>query len=404
MNEQEARFLLDHADWVSEVTLKLSEGHSELSLRQKLERDLTPEFCRVLLDCATARNRFSQKLWRGEDWLLSGTAGEQASPWQIARWRAQALGEAGREGGKLVEVGCSVGGDTGFLTRHFEVTAYEMDPGRALLCPFNVNLAGRAERLNVVTEEVRLEALSGNILFCDPARRSHKRLSSPSEWSPPLHAVLDSHTSGRFAWVAVKCAPGLDLDELPQEMQASFLSLDGDLKECFLLAGDGPTGSQAVLLQRDGSATIYCTRGEDIPEALPAPGKYLFNPNPAILRASALDALAMELGAGQPHPRIGYLVGPIPYHGPAAQGFLITDTFPLKWPTLKRRLSSTGWSEYEYLGRGVPFGQTEVRAKLPKLSKGKGEPKRGAVVIYRDHYGYTVVLGERIAGTDSKAL
>lgn len=396
--------MLDHAARVGEITIELSAGRNELSLRQRLEREFTPEFCRVLLDCATARNRFSQKFWRGDEWLLSGTAGEQASPWQIARWRAETLGEVAGGGGKLVEVGCSVGGDTGFLTRHFQVTAYEMDPGRALLCPFNVALVGEPERLKVFADEAALHELQGDILYCDPARRSHKRLSSPTEWSPPLQSVLDCQARGRFEKVAVKCAPGLDLAELPADVQASFLSLEGDLKECFLLAGGRHKGSEAVLLQRDGSWLTYRTHGEDIPEAMPAPGKFLYNPNPAILRASALDALARELEAGQPHPRIGYLVGSIPYHGPAADGFVVTDTFALKWPLLKKRLSGLGWSEYEYLGRGVPFSQAEVRAKLPKLSRGKGEPKRGAIVIYRSHQGYTVVLGERIAGPDSKAL
>ena len=98
------------------------------------------------------------------------------------------------------------------------------------------------------------------------------------------------------------------------------------------------------------------------------------------------------------HPKIGYLVGERACQNSTAQSFQILETFPLNWAILKKKLQATGWTEYEYLARGVPFSQTDIRNKLPKLKRRnkKQTAKRGAVIVYRDESDYRVVLGVRV--------
>lgn len=396
---EQARFLVDNPEAVETATLALERGAPPLTLRAQLEREYAPEYCRALLDCAQARLRFADKLKDGRHWLLTGTAAEQASSWPMARWRAERLKTA-RPNASVLELGCGIGGDTVFLTQVSTVTAFEQCPARTLLCRYNVEKFGRSEHLTLENSEAELEALEGEILYCDPSRRSHKRISSPQDWEPPLSRVLSLLESKRFPLVAVKCAPGLDLTQLSLSdfpLEISFLSVNGDLKECFILAGTESGKKQAVLLSSQSDSVInFCSNKREIPPANPEPGLYLHNPDPAVLRAEALDTLAEQLKAGQPHPKIGYLIGSSPCPDTAAQSFLIEDSFPLRWADLKKRVARSGWSEFEYLGRGVPFGQAEVRAELPRLKRGKSAPKRGSIIIYREHDGYRAVLATRV--------
>lgn len=399
MQADQARFLVDNPLAAERATLSLERGIPLLTLRKMLEREHDPDQCRALLDCAQARLRFAQKLERAHLWLLTGTAAEQASPWPVAHWRAERLSLL-RPASTVVEFGCGIGGDTVFLTRKLTVRALERCPARALLCSYNVETLGCRDRFTLEGSTRELEALEGEVLYCDPARRSHQRLSSFHEWEPPLPRVLSLISTGRFAIVAVKCAPGLDLDLPPLadlRFEASFISVNGELKECFLIAGSGSSAKRAVMLSSEGGAPITLeSSGIEIPPAAPRSGLYLHNPDPAVLRAKALDTLAVGLKAGQPHRKIGYLIGPTPCPDQRAQSFLIEDSFPLKWSHLKKRMSQSGWSEFEYLGRGVPFSQEEVRAKLPRLKRGKGAVHRGTIVVYREDQGYRVIMARRV--------
>lgn len=385
---------------MEEAFQMISVGQSPFHIRALLESQFCPSTCLAIIDHLTCRHRYREKFEEPAKWLFTRTAAEQASDSRIARWRAQLLA-AEQPGGSLQELGCGIGGDTVFLSRRFKMTAYEQDPARALLAQANLESLGTARQGRVLHQTVSCQSLEGELLFVDPARRESGRISSPQEWLPPLSEVLACYTQKRFHTVAVKCAPGLkarEIDELPPGTRCYFLSVDGQLKEAFLLLDQGQSASLslAVMFEGQSEPVVLGSQNLSIPLTSPQAGQYLHNPNPAILRARALDSLAQLLQSSLLHPKIGYLVGPSPAQAHYAQSFLIQDHFPLSWSVLKKKLSRTPWTEYEYLGRGVPFSQLEVRQKLPKLkSKGKNKSQGGCVIIYRDEEGYGVILAER---------
>ena len=362
---------------------------SPITLRNKLERDHPAEVCRAFLDCLTSREHFQDKFWRASDWLLTREAAEQASHWLISRWRAQHLS------GDLTEVGCGIGGDSVFLSQSTNLTCFEKEPARTLLARSNIEQLGQGAL--VECREVHLRDLTGEVLFCDPARRASGRIHNPDDWQPSLSEVASCFTSGRFTRVLIKTAPGIKdeaLSELPSP-ETTFISVDGQLKEAQVHLGGVAQEKAAVLLTTGSELPLtYKTKYNSIPIEQPAAGRYLFNPDPAILRADALDHLAEEIDAGIVHPKIGYLVGAKPASSPAFTSFKILDTFALNWSHLKKWIKQSDWTDYEYLGRGVPFSQPEVRKKLPRL-KSKKPYLRGSVIIYRTDSGYQVVVAQR---------
>lgn len=371
---------------------------SVLSVRAVLEEVFEPELCLGVIDLISCRHRYRDKFWSAEQMILSREAAEQATPSSIASWRAQNLASLDA-GGTLIELGCGLGGDTVYLSKKFQVTSYESDPARALMAQENIARLGVARTAKVVSQEVTVGELQGDLLFVDPARRKGARIHDPDRWSPPLSEVLACYNNKRFSRVAIKCAPGLkdsSLESIGSNYTLTFIAIGDELKEAFLLLHPEGSGQRvAVILGTHDDDPITLTGdGGSIPIGEPVVGGYLHNPNPAVLRARALDTLAEQLDASIVHPQIGYLVGPQPAPGSVASSFEILGHLPLDWKKLKRELAALPWSEYEYLGRGVPFSQVQVRNRLGKL-KPQRRPCRGSVIIYRTDDGYRVVLGRR---------
>lgn len=401
MDLEQVRSLIEVAEHpaLAEATEWFVQGRSGLEIRARLEQTFETSTCLAVMDCVSCRLRYANKFWQPERWLLSREPAEQATDSRIARWRAEALGQLGLT--ELTELGCGLGGDTVFLSEHFRVKALERSPARSELARYNLSQLGSGDAV-VESRSVDCSSLRGELLFVDPARRDGVRISNPGEWQPPLADVASSFGEGRFRAVAVKCAPGLKEADLPdQPATIAFVSVEGQLKEAFLLLqGDLERKRLAVLFEKGSAQPLTLTgRGEAIDVGVPQIGSYLHNPDPAILRAGALDSLAERLKASIVHPKIGYLTSDGPCDDGCANSFLIADRFPLNWKILKRKLLQTGWTEYEYLGRGVPFSQPDVRKKLGRLKRPKDRASvRGSVIMYRTDTDYTVVLGTRVPG------
>lgn len=384
---------------IQEAVKQIAEGVEPFKIRATLERNFPPQVCLDLMDCLSSRRRYQDKFWKVENWALTRTAAEQATDSRLARWRSRFLGELAPES-RLTELGCGLGGDSVFLAQKFALEAYEVHPARAALAEHNISQVTQPSRpFEIHNRECDVNSLHGDILFCDPARRGQERLTEPEDWLPPLSQVLAAYSEKRFHTVAIKCAPGLRLEKLEPmkaQMSVTFLSICGALKECFLLLNPHESSIRALLFDQAGDPVSFQSLGEDITLRHPKEGDFLHNPDPAVLRAEALDTLARELQAGIVHPKIGYLVGPNPCSTSAAHSFRILEHFRLNWTQLKKRFRATDWTEFEYLGRGVPFSQGDVRKRLGKLSRRKGQTaKKGSLIIYRGESGYQVVLGQR---------
>jgi len=382
---------------VADLVERLAEGCSPLQARTYLEKEYEPETCLALLDCASCRIRYGDKFEQPHRWLLTREAAEQASHQAVARWRAQWLKDTfGPE--SITELGCGIGGDSVYLARTAEMTSFEQCPARTLLALHNLESVTPGSKATVLNREVNCKELNGELLYCDPARRGETRLSRPEDWLPPLPHIVECFNRSRFTTVLVKCSPGLNRTAVPGTY--FYLSLEGQMKEAFLvLHSQLEQCATAVLLSTNPQAPtlLYQTTNSEIPPAEPAPGRFLHNPDPAILRAGALDALATELSAGIVHPKIAYLVSREPCTHRGADSFRILHEEPLNWKRLRKTVGKMDWWEFEYLGRGVPFSQSEVRQKLKFKGRATADArKRGTVIIYREERGYRAVLGERV--------
>src|SRR6185436_10474384 len=97
------------------------------------------------------------------------------------------------------------------------------------------------------------------------------------------------------------------------------------------------------------------------------PLAYLYEPDPAILRAGLVTTLAAQLDAQQLDPDIAYLTSDTLKPTPFARAFVIEASFPFQLKRLRERLRELRVGEVQVKKRGSPLEPEELIQQL-KLS------------------------------------
>ena len=285
---------------------------AELRTLTALRQRFSPDQAAALLDQARLRERARGKFPLADRLLFVDDALQQASSRAVAVYRAQQMvaflsDQGSKRRWHVADLGCGIGADTIALAEAgLHVLAVERDPVRARIAQVNVaalDLAGRVEVLCADWTDVAFRRGCG--IFVDPSRRSgEQRIFRLADMEPPFSAVLA--LLEQTPAVAVKTMPGIADEDIPSNAEVEFISERGAMKEALLRFGGLRTGAarRATLLpgpfQLDSNSPVG-----DVPTSEPL--AFLFEPDPAILRATLVQHLATQLGAAQLDPTIAYL-------------------------------------------------------------------------------------------------
>lgn len=306
----------------------------------------------MLVETVLARRKAALKLDGARDWLLTDDAVQQATPAVVAAHRARRL--AGRV---VHDVTCSIGAELAALVGVADtVIGSDLDAVRLAMAAHNVPAAHllRADALSPVTR--------GTTVVADPARRSGgRRTHDPAMLQPPLPDLLDVY---RGRELAVKCAPGLDFDELDWDGEVEVVSLDGGVREaCLYSRGLAEPGvrRRAAVLRGDGAGfEITDKHDDDIPDR--PPGEWIIDPDGAVVRAGLVRHYAAAHGLWQLDPRIAYLTGDAVPDG--VRGFRILEQLKYTEKALRQTLARLECGSVEILVRGVDADPAVLRPRL----------------------------------------
>jgi hypothetical protein len=101
------------------------------------------------------------------------------------------------------------------------------------------------------------------------------------------------------------------------------------------------------------------------------PHRYLYEPDPAILRAGLVATLGAELGAAQLDPDIAYLTGDEVVETPFARCWEVEDWFPFGVKRLRAYLRERGVGRVVVKKRGSPLKPEELIHKLKLMGSGE---------------------------------
>ncbi len=320
----------------------------------------------VLVETTLLRRKAATKFADPSSWLFTDEALQQATAEPVAAHRARRLA-----GANVHDVTCSIGAELAALRNSAAfVVGSDIDAVRLAMARHNVADVDicRADALHPVSRDT--------VVVADPGRRqAGRRRFDPRDYTPALDRLLDVY---RGRDLVVKVAPGIDFEQLHGmgfDGEVEVTSLHGSVREACLwspgLAGPGVTRRASVL---DGPEQITDAEPGDCPVA-PA-GRWIVDPDGAVVRAGLVRHYAARHGLWQLDPDIAYLSGDRLPDG--VRGFEVLDELAYSERRLRQALSAHGVGAAEILVRGVDVDPDALRSRLRLRGS-----QRATVVIAR---------------------
>ncbi|MFJ9126087.1 methyltransferase domain-containing protein [Streptomyces sp. NPDC102340] len=336
----------------------------ELALATKLRREHPAELVSAALAQARLRQRAVAK-FGAEDaarMFFTPNGVEQATRTSVAAYRAGAFEELGVR--SVADLCCGIGGDAIALARAgIRVLAVDRDPLTCEVARANAEALGLAGLIEVREADVtEVDTAAYDAVFVDPARRGGRgRIFDPEAYSPPLSWAVSAALEAPRA--ALKIAPGIPHEAIPAEADAEWISDGGDVKEAVLWFGTAPGRMRATLLP---GPRALVGRGLPDPEVRSV-GRYLYEPDGAVIRAHLVAEVAEEVGGGLVDETIAYVTSDELHATPYAAAYEITDQLPFNVKKLKALLREREVGVLTVKKRGSAVEPEELRRKaMPK--------------------------------------
>ncbi len=381
--------------WLAEAVRDTS--GSLLSLTARLRRELSAQRAHRVLELATLRRRAREKFQLADEMFFTPIALEQSTDETISRYKASRF----PRDTALADFCCGIGGDSiGLALQGGEVRGFDRQPVHGLFARANVQLyrqqAGLpADRFKVEVTDVSEIDWQPSAWHADPDRRATGKRTTALEFHDPPTHVLERWLERQPA-AAIKLAPAARVPDSWQPFaECEWISRGGECRQ--LVAWFG------TLARRVGDhvATVLSTSAAPRHVAgkphTPVPqtariGRYLYEPDAAVLAAHLSGQLAAELALSSFSPETAYLTGDQPVLDAAAAGFEVLEVLSFQLKKLKSYLQQKQIGHVEVKKRGV---DCDPLALQKQLSGAGSEP--AVVLITRRQAKAIAIVARRLS-------
>jgi SAM-dependent methyltransferase len=325
----------------------------------RADATVTPEHAAAALTQVDLRARAVPKL--GEDatrMYFTPDGLEQATRARVAAHRAARVALAGPS--SVLDLGCGIGGDLVAMARAgLTVAGVDRDVLRVEVARANLaalSLGGAVQ----VAEAQDVDVSPFGVVFADPARRTARgRVFDVEGWSPSWDFV-----TGLLARPSVvKVAPGIPHQQLPVDVEAEWVSDDGEVKEAALWSPQLASARRRATVIRGGG--LASLTDEDDPGAEVRPvGRCLYEPDGAVIRAGLVTAVAAGVDGGLVDEHIAYVTSDEAFRTPFARSYEVLEELPYKEKHLKAALRARGVGRLTIKKRGVDVVPDDLRKRL----------------------------------------
>ena len=328
-----------------------------------------PGLVAAVLSQAKLRRRARKKFGDFTDGMLFTEDGlEQASRLQAAALHAGRFRGAGIT--QVADLGCGLGAESMAMGAiDLNVRAFEIDEITAALAVFNL---GSFDNVEVEQADITTLDLSQfEALFFDPARRDldgkgerAARKFDPAQFAPNFDWVL---AQARTKPTGIKVGPGHPHEAIPQDAEAQWLSIDGDLVELGLWFGDVKrprVARAATVVNASGRHEIVSETFVSEPADVEAIKQFIYEPDNAVVRSHLIADLARQVGATLISREIAYLSSDVEIDSPLMRGFRVIDEMAFDRKKLKAYLRDRNIGTLEIKKRGVDVVPEQLRKEL----------------------------------------
>ncbi|NDU75128.1 SAM-dependent methyltransferase [Actinomadura sp. DSM 109109] len=379
-----------------------------LATASRLRERHEPPLVAAALTQVRLRGKAGVKFGADADRMYFTQAGlEQSTRASVAAYRAGRF-TARLPGARVLELGCGIGADLIARARAgLAGEGVELDPLTAEVARANVAAFGLEDLASVRVGDATREDPSGfGAVFADPGRRTARgRVFDPRSYEPPLDVVLA--LAGRVPAACLKVAPGIPHEAVPDGAEAEWISVGGEVKEAALWLGGlaGDVARRATVLASDTGPSeaeppvrTLTPRGLGDPDVRPW-GRYLYEPDGAVIRAHLVGEVADLVGGGLADPRIAYVTSDELRPTPFATAYEVQDVLPFSVKRLRAELRRREVGVLTVKKRGSAVDVDRLRRDLGfggrRAGRGAGELTLVVTRVGRDP---VALLARPVAG------
>lgn len=295
--------------------------------------------------------------------LFTPTGLQQATRLEVAAFHAHRYKAAGVT--TVADLGCGIGADSlAFAGLGLAVRAIEADEITAAAA--TVNLASFPD-VEVIHGDALTTDLTGcDGVYADPARRTARgtRVFNPNHYQPRLDVVLALHEA--IPALGVKVAPGIARNAIPEDAEAQWVSVNGDVVEAGLWFGPlKERAGRSALVLRDGKPLAISEA--DMPSDrihVGDLGHYIWEPDGAVIRSGLVAVVADRLHGHLVDSSIAYVTTDAETTSPLGIGYRVLDAFPFSLKPLRSYLRERSVGRITIKKRGTAVVPEQLRKQL----------------------------------------
>ncbi len=334
-----------------------SDSRSEFQIQRELRKNYEDDVVRAALTLRDVRRKAFGKFSRASEMWFDRQGFEQATSEPVARHKA------GRFQGTVYDFCCGIGADSIALADRSEVIAVDNQFANCLRAKWNSEVYQVADRIDFVCSDVESLCRRDGLLHIDPDRRqSHRRAVRLEDCVPGLEFLR--RMTHEFTGGAIKTSPASNFFDKFPGAEVELISLNGECKEATIwfgqLAGECPY--RATVLP--SGETIYGNPMEFRTD-VGAVGSFVFDPDPAVVRAGLVDKLCEHLQLTRLDDAEEYLTGDKEVTSPFVQTFRVEADLSNNTRDIRRYFRQADFSQVEIKCRHIPIQADAIRRKLP---------------------------------------
>lgn len=363
---------------INEATWHFIRSHANDNVRDLALRgckDASVDF-KFALQQIEGRQKSKDKLpdfYQNENILYPPTVSmEQCSSTHTANYKASLVA-----GENFADLTGGFGIDTFALSRRFK-HGYHIEPNSAL----SELVQHNAKALNIANltffqstmEESLSQIPNVDCLYIDPSRRdSHGNRVVCLEDCTPNIIEWKSTLLGKCKKLMIKLSPMIDIKrsllQLPETSDIYTIAVNGECKEVLLIleAGKDPTDRciHTINILKDGYQIFETTASEEV-DAMPTLtntlGRYLYEPNAAVLKAGTFKSIATRFGLEKLHPHTHLYTSDILAKDFPGRIFNVDDSYSFNKKEIKKALGDI--KKANVAVRNFPLTAEELKALL----------------------------------------
>jgi hypothetical protein len=331
---------------------------NELGLQSRLRRQFPDELVRSGLLLHELRKKGANKFARAGMMWFDRRGLEQSTSELVARHKAV------RFHGDIWDLCCGIGGDAIALAEHGHLTAVDLNPAACLRTAWNAEVYGVSSKIETRCADVLGLGQIPGLLHIDPDRRvgSEGKASRIEDYVPDPAVLRELMTRCRGG--AIKIGPATNFGGKFPEAEIELISLAGECKEATVwfgeLAGDKPF--RATVLP--AGETISGHPLDSVALVTP-PGRYIYDPDPAVVRSGLIDVVAETLQLNRLDGAEEYLTGENLVTSAFVHPFEILAELPNNENDLRGWLRNSDFGQVEIKCRHIPVQAQTLRRRLP---------------------------------------